>query len=461
MTMENSSHKAEGSSANVIRLLVVEDDPDLRDTLVAALSRASFLVSSVGDGDAALALLAQEEFDIVLLDIRIPRKNGIQVLQAMRADGHDAEVIIVTGNAEIETAIDALKLKAFDYIVKPFRLAEILQVITRAAEHRRLRRENRLLRRAVSQRELDPVMQGQSRAMDRLRDVLQRAGQSQSHVLVLGESGSGKELAARALHAASARRELPFLAINCAALPDELLESELFGHEKGAFTGAAARRHGLLELAHEGTLFLDEVAEMSTAMQAKLLRTLDRGEIRRLGGDRTLHVDVRVIAATNKDLVKAVGAGQFRHDLYYRLSVVVIDVPPLRERVEDIPLLVEFFASQFASQGQRPVKVTADAMQMLTRYPWPGNVRELRNVVERLSVLSAGEEITAEDVALHLPTASPEVDGKLPSLEEVERRHILRVLQHTAGNRARAAKILGVDPKTLYNKLKVYDVAPV
>jgi DNA-binding NtrC family response regulator len=457
--MEAHRLKSHGSTANVVRLLVVEDDPDLRDTLVAALTRLGYLVVSVADGEAALTTLAQEEFDLVLLDLRIPKRNGIEVLQTMRGDGQDSEVIIVTGHAEIETAIEALKLKAFDYILKPFRFAELAQVVARAVEHRRLRRENRLLRRAVSQHELEPVMQGQSRAMERLRDLLQRAGQSESHVLILGESGSGKELAARAVHASSARRDLPFLAINCAALPDELLESELFGHERGAFTGAAARRHGLLELAHEGTLFLDEVAEMSSAMQAKLLRTLDSGEIRRLGGDRTLHVDVRVIAATNKDLSRAVASGQFRHDLYYRLSVVVIEVPPLRDRVEDIPPLIESFVGYLIGSGLRPLKFTAEAMQVLTRYSWPGNVRELRNVVERLAVLFSGEEVTPGDVALHLPAISPEIEGRLPSLDEVERRHILKVLQHTRGNRARAAKILDVDPKTLYNKLKSYDIS--
>jgi two-component system response regulator HydG len=364
----------------------------------------------------------------------------------------------VTGHAEIETAIEALKLKAFDYVTKPFRMAELVQVVSRAAEHRRLRRENRVLRRAVSQHEVEPVMQGASRAMERLLSMLDRAGRANSHVLIAGESGSGKELAARSIHRSSPRRDLPFLAINCAALPDELLESELFGHEKGAFTGASTRRHGLLELAHEGTLFLDEVAEMSAAMQAKLLRALDRGEIRRLGGDRTLHVDVRVIAATNKDLTRAIATGEFRHDLYYRLGVVVIEVPPLRERVEDIPLLVEYFAHRAAAADQRPIKVSAEAMALLTRYSWPGNVRELRNLMERLTVLSSGEEIAAADVALHLGAPAADADVGLPPLEEMERRHIIKVLQHTAGNRARAAKILGIDPKTLYNKLKGYDV---
>ncbi|MBI3636796.1 MAG: sigma-54-dependent Fis family transcriptional regulator [Candidatus Rokubacteria bacterium] len=445
--------------SNALRLLVVEDEQELRDILVQGLARKGFIVAAAADGDSALATLADQEFDVVLLDLRMPRKDGIQVLQQIRADGHDAEVIIVTGHADVETAIEALKLHAFDYLTKPFPLAELLQVVNRASEYRRLRRENRSLRRAVSQQHEEPLLYGQSRAMDRLRGLLDRASQSGSNVLILGESGSGKELAARSVHRASARRDLPFLAINCAALPDELLESELFGHERGAFTGATGRRHGLLELAHEGTLFLDEVGEMSVAMQAKLLRALDRGEIRRLGGDRTLHVDVRIIAATNKDLAREAAAGQFRHDLYYRLGVIVIEMPSLRERVEDIPLLIDHFVQQVLPGGRGPVKLGVDALNMLMRYPWPGNVRELRNVVERLSVLAPDGEVSAAEVALYLPApAAEDPDTGMLALDEVERRHILKVLQRTGGNRARAAKILGVDPKTLYNKLKMYNV---
>src|SRR5499426_501575 len=446
---------------NALRLLVVEDEQELREILVQGLAKRGFIVAAAGDGDAAVATLSEQEFDVVVLDLRMPRRDGIQVLQQMRTDGHDAEVIIVTGHADIETAVDALKLHAFDYLSKPFQMAELLQTVARAAEYRRLRLENRSLRRAVSQHEIEPLLYGSSRAMDRLRSLLDRASQSSSNVLILGESGSGKELAARSIHRASARRDLPFLALNCAALPDELLESELFGHERGAFTGATGRRHGLLELAHAGTLFLDEVGEMSVAMQAKLLRALDRGEIRRLGGDRTLHVDVRIIAATNKDLARAAASAGFRHDLYYRLGVVVIEVPPLRERVEDIPLLIDHFAQHVAPPGRAPIKVTAEAMTLLTRYPWPGNVRELRNMVERLSVLSSDGEVTAAEVALYLPAGAPDdLDAGLLSLTDIERRHILKVLQRCSGNRARAAKILGVDPKTLYNKLKTYQIAP-
>ena len=444
------------SAVKATRLLVVEDDPALSDTVVTGLERKGYLVSTARDGEAALRTLAREEFDVVLMDLRMPRKDGIQVLQAMRAEGYDAEVIIVTGYAEVETAIEALKLRAFDYVTKPFRLSELYEVVARAAEHRRLRHENRALRRVVLQHEPEPAMQGQSRAIERLRDLLTRAGHSHSHVLIQGESGSGKELAARYVHRVSERRDQPFLAINCAALLDELLESELFGHEKGAFTGAAGQRQGLLELAHDGTLFLDEVAEMSQAMQAKLLRTLDSGEIRRLGGNRTLHVDVRIVAATNKRLDQAVAAGEFRHDLYFRLGVVVIEVPPLRERVEDIPMLIRYFAQRVAQPRGRAIRFSPEAIKVLTSHRWPGNVRELRNMIERLAVMAAGEEITAEEVAFHLPDVAPEVEGALPPLDEVERRHILKVLKHVGGNRTQAAKVLGVDPKTLYNKLKAY-----
>jgi DNA-binding NtrC family response regulator len=443
--------------SSALRLLVVEDEPDLREVFAQGLLRRGYAVEAASEGDHALGLLRRQEFDVVLLDLRMPGRDGISVLQAMRTDGHDAEVVIVTGHADLGSAIEALKLQAFDYLTKPFQFEHLLQVVHRAAERRRLRRENRSLRRAVSQHQAEPVLLGQSRVIDRLRVMLERAGQSDSNVLILGESGTGKEVCARFVHQASARRSLPFLALNCAALPDELLESELFGHERGAFTGATARRHGLLELAHEGTLFLDEVGEMSVAMQAKLLRALDSGEIRRLGGDRTLHVDVRIIAATNKDLARAAAAGTFRHDLYYRLGVVVIEVPPLRERAEDIPLLIEYFANQVAPPGRGPIKFTAEALALLARHRWPGNVRELRNIVERLSVLSADGEVTGADAALYLPVSAPEEgEAALLSLDEVERRHILKVVQRCAGNRSRAARVLGVDPKTLYNKLKAY-----
>jgi DNA-binding NtrC family response regulator len=445
------------TAAGAARVLAVDDEPHVREVLTTALEAWGYAVTTAADGEQAEKILAREEFDVVLLDIRMPGRGGLEVLRAMRLDGHEAEVIVLTANADLDTAIEALRLRAFDYLRKPFRLPELEHVIARAAEQRRLRHQNRQLRRAVAQLAPEPVIVGKSRAAERLRGLLDRVGRAQAHVLILGESGSGKELAARAIHRASGRRDLPFLAINCAALPNELLESELFGHEKGAFTGAAVRRQGLLELAHQGTLFLDEVAEMSPVMQAKLLRAIDQGEIRRLGGDRTLHVDVRVIAATNKDLRRAVAAGEFRQDLYYRLGVVMIEIPPLRERPADIPLLLEHFIG--AQPPAYRFRLAPDAVAALVRYAWPGNVRELRNVVERLAVLMPGEEVTAAEVEAHLPgeLRVPEADAAMQPLEAMERQHILAVLQRTGGNRARAAKILGVDPKTLYNKLRAYE----
>ena len=442
-------------------MLVVEDQAAVRDLMVVSLSQDGVTVTAVADGAEALETLKRQEFDVVFTDLRMPRVSGLELMRAIRSEGYDAEVIVVTGHAEVSTAIEALQLHAFDYLTKPFSLAELQAVMVGALRHRRLRHENRLLRRAVLEQAPEPVLLGKSPPMERARSILDRAGRSLSHVLVLGESGSGKELAARAIHRASARRDLPFLAINCAALPNELLESELFGHEKGAFTGATARRHGLLELADGGTLFLDELAEMSLAMQAKLLRAIDQGEIRRLGADRTQHVDVRVIAATNKDLRREVALSQFREDLYYRLSVVVVELPPLRERAADIPLLVQHFARVLAGAGHRPISLTPEAMDAFKSYAWPGNVRELRNVVERLTVLAGSEEITATEAARHLPVPlAGHEDTDMSSLEEVERRHILKVLERTGGSRTRAAKILQVDPKTLYNKLRAWGRSP-
>ncbi|MBI4611313.1 MAG: sigma-54-dependent Fis family transcriptional regulator [Candidatus Rokubacteria bacterium] len=439
-----------------LRILIAEDEASLREGLAREFARRGFEVETAEDGVAADEALRARDFDVVLLDLRMPRRDGIEVLKAMRADGHEAEVVIITGHAETETAIEALKLQAYDYITKPFRLAEVLEVVRRAAERRRLQRENRSLRRAVSQSEPDPLLVGKSRALESFKTLLDRAALSESNVLIVGESGSGKELAARHIHGHSQRREMPFLAVNCGALPDELLESELFGHEKGAFTGATAQKHGLLELAHNGTLFFDEVAEMSPAMQVKLLRTLDLGEIRRLGSGRTIRVNVRVLAATNKDIAAEVRAGRFRHDLYYRLGVIVLRVPPLRERAEDIPLLVNHYFQLLIPPGHLLVKIVPEAMAELCRHSWPGNVRELRNMVERFVALSDGEEVTAADVGLHLSVAaaSLESDEGLPPLKEVEHRYIAKVLERTGGNRAQAARILGVDPKTLYNKLK-------
>ncbi|MFQ5829872.1 MAG: sigma-54-dependent transcriptional regulator [Candidatus Methylomirabilia bacterium] len=439
-----------------LRILIAEDEGSLREGLAREFARRGFEVETAADGVTAEETLRASDFDVVLLDLRMPERDGIELLKGMRAEGHEAEAVIMTGHADTETAIEALKLKAYDYITKPFRLAELLEVVSRAADRRRLTRENRSLRRAVSQSEPGPFLVGKSRVLEAFKTLLDRAALSDSSVLIMGESGSGKELAARHIHRQSHRRAMPFLAVNCGALPEELLESELFGHEKGAFTGATAQKHGLLELAHNGTLFFDEVAEMSPGMQVKLLRALDLGEVRRVGSGRMTRVDVRVLAATNKDIVAETRAGRFRQDLYYRLGVILLRVPALRERSEDIPLLVDLFIHQLTPPGHSPVNMSPDARAQLAQHPWPGNVRELRNIVERFVALSDGNEISAADVALELSVAATawESEESLPPLKEVEQRYVAKVLQRTGGNRAQSARILGVDPKTLYNKLR-------
>jgi DNA-binding NtrC family response regulator len=445
-----------GTQAGRLQILVAEDDAGVREVLAREFSRLGYEVQVAADGVEAEDALRQGDIDVVLLDLRLPRRSGIEVLERVRAEGHEVEVVILTGFADTETAIHAVRLRAHDYLTKPVRLEEVADAVSRAVERRRLHREGKPLRGALTELAPEPSLVGESRALTSFKALLDRAALSDSNVLILGESGSGKELAVRSIHRQSRRRDMPFLAVNCGALPDDLLESELFGHEKGAYTGAAVQKHGLLELAHHGTLFLDEVVEMSPAMQVKLLRALDLGEIRRLGSGRTIRVDVRVLAATNKDLATELRAGRFRNDLYYRLAVIALLAPPLRERAEDIPLLVDHFVKLLSSRGQPAVTFTADAMTELRRHPWPGNVRELKNMVERFMALSGGEEISAAEVRVHLSmeTAAAESGGTWPCLKEVERHYIAKVLHRTGGNRALTARILGIDPKTLYNKLR-------
>jgi two-component system, NtrC family, response regulator HydG len=444
------------SPADRLQILIAEDDEVIREMLAAEFTQLGYEVLVATDGIEAENALRERDFDVVLLDLRLPRRSGIEALRGMRADGHEAEVVILTGYAETETAIQAVRLHAYDYLTKPVRLEKVAEVVSRAAERRRLRRENRSLRRAISHFAPAPLLVGKSRTLEPFKVLLARAALSDSNVLILGESGTGKELAVRYIHQHGGRRDMPFLAVNCGAFPDELLESELFGHEKGAFTGATAQRHGLIELAHNGTLFFDEVVEMSSAMQVKLLRALDLGEFRRLGSGRTVRVDVRVLAATNKDIVAESRAGRFRQDLYYRLAVIVLRLPPLRERTEDIPLLVEHFVNLLSSRRCPPVRFAPGALAELSRYPWPGNIRELKNTVERFMALSSGKEISAADVSLHLSVAAATLELEEPwlPLSEMEARYIAKVLERTQGNRAQAARILGVDPKTLYNKLR-------
>ena len=439
-----------GRDGAVLRVLIAEEDPTLRDLLVTSLARSGFAISAPAVAAQCVGALGDQDFDIVILDLRTERAAAVDALRTLRRRGDDLEIIVVTGQ-DSSSPDGVAEIEAAFWIAKPFPLRALIELVSLAARHRRVFRDNLALRRAAAQQESSAAIHGDSEAIASVRALLGKAGRSRSHTLIQGEHGTGKALAARILHRAGDGGDLPFLAVDC-GLPGERLEAELFGLEHDARSGGRPR-HGLLELAHRGTLFLEEVAELSLATQNKLLRAVDRGEIQRVGGERGLRVDARVVAATSVDLGRAVAQGQFRADLYYRLGAVVVTMPPLRERVEDIPVLAEHFVRAL---GHRPIKLSSEALALLGRYRWPGNVRELRNVIERMSVLAPSDEITAADVSAHLPDPPANAEDMLLPLDEVERRHILRVLHRTGFNRARTAKILGVDPKTLYNKLKGY-----
>jgi DNA-binding NtrC family response regulator len=448
-----------------IRVLVADDERPIRFLMEREMPRAGCLVTAVEGGEQALAALAQQPFDVALLDLKMPGMGGMEALRRIRAAGFGVEVVILTGHPDVATAIEAMKLGAYDYLTKPFKLAEVEVVLRRAAERKHLRRESGAsladAPRPAAEPAGPPIILGQSSAMAALLATVERVAPTTASVLIEGESGSGKGLLAQAIHRRSGRAAHPLLAINCSGFQDQLLESELFGHEKGAFTGAAAAKAGLFEVAGGGTLFLDEVAEMSPAMQAKLLHALDTREFRRVGGTRTLVADARIVAATNKRLEHEVRAGRFREDLYYRLNVVHLTVPPLRQRREDIPPLVEHFLQRFRQAGQPAKTVTPEALAELMHYPWPGNVRELSNIIERLTILVPGDVIRPDDLPFShrapMPV-SPEAPGEPRSLAEMERQHIARILAETGGKKMQAARLLGIDLKTLNKKIKDYAI---
>ncbi|MCL6641152.1 MAG: sigma-54 dependent transcriptional regulator, partial [Candidatus Rokubacteria bacterium] len=380
-----------------IRVLVVDDDPEVRALLHRVLSKSGWTSGESASGAEALAVLGREEFDVVLLDIKLPDASGLDVLRAAREADVDTEFVILTGNADVETAVEAMRLGAYDFVAKPWRNAELVQVIGKAAEKKALRRENSALKEVMTRRDGLPTIVGRSPEVQEVLSMIDRVAASDSPVLIHGESGTGKELVARTIHLKSRRASRPFVSVNCGALPDTLLETELFGHKRGAFSGAIASRVGLFEAADGGTLFLDEIGEMSAAMQVRLLRVLDSGEVRRVGEERAFHVDVRIVAATNKDLAREAAEGRFRWDLYYRVATIVIPVPPLRRRRDDIPLLVEHFAAHGGRSG-KPLRFSPEAMERLLRYEWPGNIRELRNLIERLQILHEGDEVQPGDL---------------------------------------------------------------
>jgi DNA-binding NtrC family response regulator len=449
-----------------IRALVVDDDADVRNLLTGVLTRSQMTVVEAASGGEAMTALGRDEFDVVCVDVRLPDHSGLDILRWARGAEIDTEFVVLTGHADVDTAVEAMRLGAYDFVAKPWKNVELLEVVRKAVEKKALRRENVVLREVITRRDGLPEIVGESPEIREVLTIIGRVAASDSPVLVHGESGTGKELVARAIHLRSKRAGRPFVSVNCGALPDTLLETELFGHRKGAFTGAIAARAGLFEAADGGTLFLDEIGEMSPAMQVRLLRALDSGEVRRVGEERTFHVDVRVVAATNKDLNQEATEGRFRWDLFYRVSTVIVPVPPLRKRRGDIPLLVQHFIGPHVRAG-KSLRFSPEAMTRLSEYEWPGNIRELRNLIERLLILHEGEEIGLAMLPREVARAAIAVDAApepvtsgetLPSLAEIERRHVERVLHATGWNKARAARVLEVDIKTLNKKIRDFGI---
>jgi DNA-binding NtrC family response regulator len=438
-------------------LLVADDDLVARDLLAEVLSAEGYQVHCAAGGAECLRIAEAVPVDLALVDLRMPEVDGLQVLARLSAVRPGVPVIILTAFATIETAIEAIRAGAYDYLSKPFRMDEITLVVRRTLEAQRLARDNERFRRELQGRYGVTSLVGQSPPMVAIYKLVARVAALDTTVLVLGETGTGKELVARAIHYASPRADRPFVVVDCTALPEALFESELFGHERGAFTGAIGARRGLLEAAGGGTCFLDEVAELPPALQAKLLRALQERVVRRVGGNDPVSIDVRIIAATNQDLRKRAEQGAFREDLYYRLNVVTIEVPPLRERRQDVPLLAQHFLAAFTRASGKPVGAfTPSAMARLEQHHWPGNVRELEHAVERAVALASSGVILPEDLPPELareaaPPAPPA--GRRMTLDEMKQWYLHAVLEETGGNKARAAEILGIDRKTLYRML--------
>ncbi|MCX6539330.1 MAG: sigma-54 dependent transcriptional regulator [Acidobacteria bacterium] len=444
------------------RVLVVDDEEIVRESLSGWLAKDGYTLDTAPDGPSAIDKLRQERWSILLVDLKMPGMDGLHVLETAKTIQPDVAVVIMTAYATVETAVEAMKMGAYDYLVKPFDPEELSLMMVKIVAQQQLVRENVLLRKVLKRDYHFRDMISKSPVMQRLFDLARSAARSQSTVLILGESGTGKELLARAIHAESPRQSAPFVAVSCAALTETLLESELFGHEKGSFTGAVNRRKGKFESAHGGTLFLDEIGDISPKLQLDLLRVLEERKFFRVGGSEPVEVDVRIIAATNRDLRKASETGQFRDDLYYRLNVIPMTLPPLRERLEDVPLLVEHFLEHLnLEMSHRVEEVSADALSALMRYDWPGNVRELRNVLERGMVVAKGSLIMPEDLGLDAGTPRQGPIDVTLSLDEVEHRHIAAVLHHGGGNVTQAARTLGIDRVTLYNKIKKYGLRRV
>ena len=445
---------------NKQKLLFVDDDETFSKVMKKELSRMGYSVVCVGRGEAAIEALKKRNFDVIILDIKMPGIGGLNTLKIVKEMDPEVEVIMLTGRATIESAVESMKMGAYDYITKPCRLNELDILLKKAYERRLLSKENVSLKRLSTSREQNKTMISRSNKMKPVFNLINKVAVTDSTVLIQGESGTGKELVARDIHKKSKRNKHPFVAVNCAALQETLLESELFGHVKGAFTGAHENRMGLFEVADRGTLFLDEVGDLPISIQAKLLRVMESGEIRRLGDSKSIFIDARIITATNKDLASEVKKGSFREDFFFRINIVHVSLPPLRERKEDIPLLVEHFL-QTHKINLSEKKVCSDALERMMKYNWPGNIRELENLIENLMIIVDDEKIGVCNLPEEVRGYPGTIDyapGADASLSDLEKQHIINTLAKMNGNKTRVAETLGISIKTLYNKLNSYNI---
>ncbi|MFH2013327.1 MAG: sigma-54 dependent transcriptional regulator [Pseudomonadota bacterium] len=446
------------------QILVVDDEEKMRNLLKKVLSIQGFSVQTAHNGIDALRKIEDTPFEVIVADMRMPEMNGMDLLKTIKHTRPEIYVVLMTAFGSIGSAVEAMKKGAYDYITKPFKMDEITLVVKKALEEKGLRKEVASLRNEVRSKYKFDNLIGKSKVMQDVFDLIRRISSSKSTVLIYGRSGTGKELVAKAVHYNSPRKDKPFVAVNCSAIPETLLESELFGHVKGAFTGAIATRKGLFEEANGGTIFLDEIGNISSAIQVKLLRVLQEREIRRVGGSENIKVDIRLIAASNQNLEEAVNRGEFREDLFYRLNVINIKLPDLKDRMDDVPLLANHFLKKYTKGNNEDIKsISKDAMNLLLEYNWPGNVRELENVIERAIALARYEEILQEDLPSKIRNIQMTANWKevLPenvTIEELERDYIVKTLKKTKGHKINTANILGIDRRTLYRKIKKYNI---
>jgi len=446
-----------------MKLLIVDDEDSFRQHLCHLFERRGFSTVAAKTGKETLEIANRENFDIVLLDIVLPDIDGIEILKNLKRIYQDTQIIMMTGNATIENAIASMKLGAYDYLIKPFDLEELIILVERAGELTQLKRESEIFKRELDKQKKYTEIVGNSSHINEIMDLIEKVAPTNSTVLITGETGTGKELVAKAIHQKSPRMDKPFVIVNCSAIQDTLLESEMFGHEKGAFTGAVKFKRGLVDVADSGTLFLDEIGDVSIGFQTKLLRFLESGEYRPVGSTQTLRSEVRIIAATNRNLLKLLKEEKFREDLFYRLNVFNIELKPLRERKEDIPILVQYCLKKICYQtGKCLSEITPEALDLLHGYTWQGNVRELENVIERAVILSDGQQIEKTDLPIdikhQLPSPILGAENDNDSLTDVEMKHLIKILQKTDWNKTKAAKLLGITKKTLYRKLEIYGI---